>query len=85
MKRNTYNFPAILSFDLDVISVEFHDLAGCLTCAQTLEEAINRAKEALELHLIGLEEDNEPIPDSSDPKELQLNRNQKLILVEVCI
>ena len=54
MKKDFYTFPAILSFDEDGISVEFPDLPGCLTCGDNTEEAINRAKEALGLHLYGV-------------------------------
>lgn len=83
MKKDIYIFPAILSFDEDGISVEFPDLPGCLTCGDSTEEAISRAKEALGLHLYSIEEDNELIPEPTDIKQLQLDTGQIPILIEV--
>ena len=83
LKKDIYIFPAILSFDEDGISVEFPDLPGCLTCGNSTEEAINRAKEALGLHLYGMEEDNEFIPDPTDIKDLYLDKGQIPILIDV--
>jgi predicted RNase H-like HicB family nuclease len=45
--------------------VWFPDLPGCTSAGVTLEEARNMAAEALALHLEGMTEDNEPIPDPS--------------------
>ena len=83
LKKDIYIFPAILSFDEDGISVEFPDLPGCLTCGNSTEEAINRAKEALGLHLYSMEEDNEFIPDPTDIKDLYLDKGQIPILIDV--
>lgn len=43
MLLDNYVFPAIFSCDDDGISVEFHDLPGCLTFGETTQEAIDRA------------------------------------------
>lgn len=83
MKKDIYIFPAILNFDEDGISVEFPDLPGCLTCGESTEEAINRAKEALGLHLYGMEEDNEFIPEPTNIKKLCLDKGQIPILIDV--
>lgn len=83
MKKDFYTFPAILSFDEDGISVEFPDLPGCLTCGDSTEEAINRAKEALGLHLYGMEEDNDLIPEPTDIKDLFLETGQIPVLIDV--
>lgn len=83
LKKDIYVYPAILSFDDDGISVEFPDLPGCLTCGETTEEAICRAKEALGLHLYGMEEDNELIPNPTNIKDLHLDNDQIPILIEV--
>ena len=40
MKKDFYVYPGIFTFDDDGISVEFPDLPGCLTCGDTIEEAI---------------------------------------------
>jgi predicted RNase H-like HicB family nuclease len=45
--------------------VSFPDFPGCITAAKTLEEAHHMAKEALALHIAGMIEDGEPIPQPS--------------------
>ena len=62
MKDNSV-FPAVFDVDSDGISIFFPDLPGCLPCADTMEEAFKNAKEALQLHLFGMEEDGEEIPE----------------------
>lgn len=83
LKKDIYIFPAILSFDEDGISVEFPDLPGCLTCGDSTEEAISRAKEALGLHLYGMEEDNDLIPEPTNIKNLHLEYDQIPVLIDV--
>jgi predicted RNase H-like HicB family nuclease len=43
--------------------VDFPDFPGCVTAGTSLEEARRMAAEALELHIEGMLEDNEPIPE----------------------
>ena len=81
--KDTYLYPAILSIDDDGISVEFPDLPGCLSCADTAEEAAKNANEALRLHLWSLEKDNDNIPEPTDIRELKLEKNQIPLMVEV--
>ncbi len=83
MKKDIYIFPAILSFDEDGISVEFPDLPGCLTCGDSTEDAISRAKEVLGLHLYGMEEDNDLIPEPTNIKILHLESDQIPVLIDV--
>ena len=83
MKRDIYTFPAILSFDDDGISVKFPDLPGCITCSETIEYAINNAKEELGLHIYGLEKDNEFIPEATNINDLKLENNEMSVLIEV--
>ena len=63
--KDLYAFPAVFHEAEDGISIHFPDLPGCLPCAATMEEAFLHAKEALQLHLYGMEEDKEPIPAPS--------------------
>ena len=83
MKKDYYVYPAIFTYEDDGISVEFPDLPGCLTCADTTEEAIKMAKEALGLHLYDIEEENEPIPVASSIGDLSLEKNQMPILIDI--
>ena len=43
----------------DNYSVYFPDLPGCVTSGDTVAQAIEMAKEALQFHLWGMEEDGE--------------------------
>jgi antitoxin HicB len=46
-------------------SVSVPALPGCYTQGETLEEAIEMAKEAISLYIESLEADGEPVPDDS--------------------
>ena len=81
--KNEYTFPAIFYFDDDGISIEFPDLPGCLPCAHDTAEAVKNAKEALGLHLYGMEKDNEEIPEPSDIKNIKVEEGGVLMLVDV--
>lgn len=61
--KNRYSFIALFTAADDGISIEFPDLPGCLPCADTMEEAFENAREALGLHLWGMEQDGEAIPE----------------------
>ncbi|MBI3680836.1 MAG: type II toxin-antitoxin system HicB family antitoxin [Acidobacteria bacterium] len=45
--------------------VSFPDFPGCVTAGKTLDEARRLAPEALALHIEGMIEDGEPIPEPS--------------------
>ncbi|HHW41386.1 MAG TPA: type II toxin-antitoxin system HicB family antitoxin [Syntrophomonadaceae bacterium] len=83
MAKDRYIYPAIFNYADDGISVEFPDLPGCYTCGDTDEEALRMAKEALALHLYGLEEDGYPIPESSPASKIKIQPNQVVVLIEV--
>jgi len=80
--KDRYLFPAIFTYADDGISIEFPDLPGCYPCAHTTEEAMGNAKEALEVHLYGMEHDGEEIPKPCDIKAIELKQNQVVVLIE---
>jgi predicted RNase H-like HicB family nuclease len=51
--------------------VSFPDFPGCITAGKSLEEARRFAAEALDLHIKGMEEDGEAIPEPSSLDELE--------------
>lgn len=66
--------------------VSFPDFPGCITAGSTLEEARRMAVEALALHIVGMQEDGEEIPEPSTLDELQSDPAMKgavAFLVEV--
>ena len=83
MFKDHYIYPAIFSYDNDGISIEFPDLPGCFSCADTTEEATINSKEAMALHISSIEEDNEQIPEPSKITDILLEKNQVIMIVEV--
>lgn len=83
MYPNFYAYPAFFYFDDDGISIEFPDLPGCLPCAQTTEEAFRHAKEALGVHLFGMEQDQDPIPAPTPARDLHPEDGAVVAMVEV--
>jgi predicted RNase H-like HicB family nuclease len=49
----------------DNLSAYVPDLPGCVTTGQTVEEIERNIREAIELHLEGMAEDGETIPEPS--------------------
>lgn len=56
-------FPAIIDRGTDGYGVTFPDLPGCTSGGTTVDDAAHSAEEALALHLRGMIEDGEMIPD----------------------
>lgn len=83
MKKDNYIYPAIFNYAEDGISITFPDLPGCMPCASSVEEAIHNAKEAMALHLYGMEEDNDIIPEPTSIDKIELKPNQAIVLIEV--
>ena len=81
--KNYYTYPAIFYYDEDGISIEFPDLPGCLPCAKTSEEAFHNAREALGVHLFGMEQDGDPIPAPSPVQALHPEAGGVVAMVEV--
>lgn len=80
--KDTYIYPAVFDYAEDGISISFPDLPGCLPCADNVEEAVKNAKEAMMLHLFGMEEDNEEIPEPTPISEIAPEKNQAIILID---
>lgn len=81
--KNTYAFPALLQYAEDGISIRFPDLPGCTSCSETTDEAVQDAKEALGLHLWGMEKDHDEIPTATPVDKLEREANEIPLLVEV--
>ena len=82
MKKDRYIFPALFNYADDGISVTFPDLPGCITCGDNDDEAFSMAKEALALHLFGMEEDGNPIPVATSPKNIGTS-GESVVFIEV--
>jgi predicted RNase H-like HicB family nuclease len=65
--------------------VSFPDLPGCVTAGLDLDDARRMAEDALALHLAGMAEDEEPIPEPSSLEAVMAdreNRDAVAVLVE---
>lgn len=83
VKKDIYIYPAILDYANDGISIEFPDLAGCFSCADTDEEALYMAKDAMRGWILASEDLNENIPEPTPLKDIILEPNQRAVLIDV--
>ena len=83
--KNEYAFIAVFEYADDGINISFPDLPGCLSCAEVnnTDEAVKNAKEALGLYLFGMEQDGEPIPESTPLCKIELEKNCVPIVIDV--
>jgi predicted RNase H-like HicB family nuclease len=57
--------------------VSFPDLPGCVTAGLDLDDARSMAEEALALHLAGMAEDEEPVPEPSSLEAVMADRESR--------
>ena len=83
--KDRYSYLAIFTYDEDGIVIEFPDLPGCYPCADKddTDSALKNAKEALGLHIWGMEQDNEELPEASTITQLSLAKGQVPVLIDV--
>lgn len=75
-------YPAIFEKDSDIYNVRFIDLDGCYTFGNTIENAIDMAKEAMGLYLddIAIEE----MPKATIPfNHIKLKENEFITLISL--
>lgn len=63
-------YVALFQEDKCGFSVEFPDIPGCVTCGETLDEAVDHAHEALSVFVEELTQRNEPLPEPTAKKLL---------------
>jgi len=83
--KDRYCYVAIFNYEEDGIAIEFPDLPGCFPCADKddTEGALKNAKEALGLHIWGMEQDGEELPVASAITDISLEKNQIPVLIDV--
>ncbi|WP_068616565.1 type II toxin-antitoxin system HicB family antitoxin [Paenibacillus tuaregi] len=81
--KDRYVFPAVFDYGDDGISIEFPDLPGALTCGDNDEDALFMAKDCLSLHLFGMEEDGDIIPEPTRASDIALEPGQAAVLIDV--
>jgi len=85
MYKDKYIYPCVFIYEDEGISVYYPDLDGCVTFGNNEQEAFRNAKEALTIHIYGMEQDNDPIPDPSQIKDIVLDKNEQALLLEVSV
>ena len=85
MKKDYISYAAIFTYNEDGISIDFPDLPGCCPCADRddTEMALKNAKEALGLHIWGMEQDHEELPQPTPITAIRLKSNQIPVLIDV--
>lgn len=79
-----YIYPAVFEpGERKGYTVLFPDLPGCITEGDDMEEALHMAKEALELHLYGMEEDGDIFPKATAPENITTSGKAFVSLIEV--
>lgn len=80
-----YHFYAVLQQEGNDYNVYFPDLPGAITFGNDIEDAVFMAQDALEGHLLVMEDDGDDIPTPSEYKELvnDLKADEQLQLVTV--
>ena len=83
MQKDSYIFPCVFIYKDAGISTYFPDLDGCISGGENEREAFKNAKDVLSLHLFGMEQDGDDIPEPSDFRSLKLKENYTAALIEV--
>ena len=72
------NYPVVIHKDRNSdYGVTVPDLPGCFSAGSTIDEAVAMAREAIELHLEGLIEDGEVVPQPGRIEDYQGKRQYK--------
>ena len=79
--KNEYIYPAIFNYSNDGISIAFPDLPGCLSSADSTNEALENAEEALGLYMYNLEIDLEEIPTPTPIENVKCESNERTFLI----
>ncbi|KOA19345.1 antitoxin HicB [Clostridium homopropionicum DSM 5847] len=80
---DTYIFSAIFEpSEVGGYCITFPDLPGCITEGNNLKESLLIAKDALELHLYSMEDDNENIPKPTLPEDIIVPNGSFIVPIE---
>lgn len=83
-KQERYLYPAVLTYEEGYeIAVTFPDLPGCATSGETEADAVAAGREALGLHLFGMEEDGDELPTPSQAKDIKLEDGEVIAMIDV--
>ena len=89
--KDKYTYPALFAYEkgVDGIGVVFPDLPGCVSRGKNENDALHMGKEALSLHLWGMEKDGDEIPKPTPIHDLNYEEYEApgvrlaVVLIEV--
>jgi predicted RNase H-like HicB family nuclease len=81
--QDDYAFTAIIEKGRRNFGVSFEDLPGCIATGDTISQALTNAKEALALHLWGMEQDGDRIPKPTPIDKIKISKKEFLCLIDV--
>lgn len=82
-KKDRCVFPVIIYQDEDKFGVRFPDLPGCVTQGDDINDALAMAKDALEGHLLTMEDIGEVIPEPTPFYSIKAKKGEAIFLVDV--
>lgn len=74
-----YIYPVIFKEDEGKISVEVPDIPNCFTFGDDMADAMDMAKDVIEMMLVDYENDNKPIPTASKISDIKTDGIVSLI------
>lgn len=83
MIKDNYLYPAIFKYGKDGITITFPDLPGCISCGKNDEEALYMARDVLGGWMYQIERAKEKIPNPSSLNMINLNFDEKVLLIDV--
>lgn len=81
--KDNYRYVAVLEYGNEEIGVYFPDLDGCITGGEDVDDALKNASDVLKLHIYGMEQDKEKIPEPTSITNLELSKNEIPVLVDI--
>ena len=83
MLPDAYIYPCVFIYkDGGGVGVYFPDLDGCTSFGENEQVAYSNAKQALSLHMYGMEQDNDEIPEPSSILDIVTEENQRAVIIE---
>ena len=80
---NRYIYPAIIKFVDDSYDVSFPDIDNCFTFGEDIQDALDSAKDVLELCLYDMEQNNIQIPKASNITDIDLKKGESVAWISV--
>lgn len=76
-------YPVVVEVGNSELGAYFPDFAGCVSGGKTVNEALKNACEALKLHIKGMVEDDEELPEPTDKDKVELAENEGIYTLAV--